>query len=302
MSFTRGLSASLMCVLSLSVNGKMKELDLGTTEDGHFSLEVLVNGHPSTFMLDTGATGTVIDQTRLQALGIQAQNKTIDGMTGGDEKSAIIQSQHITLKSFKIDGMETGLKQAFTHNVHAQLGENISGLVGQDVLVKTNAMLDLSAPSLLLPTDPESKKQHLLKLRQQGYSQAPIQSHPMGFHYIGLKLADRNVRLILDSGAPQVILDKQTIKRLGLKSVAHPSARSIDKDGNSHPMEVLTEQDLVLNQHTLIHDFMVSDLSGLMNMLNKKQGIPFVGVIGIRELSSLHSILDLASSTLYIKG
>jgi predicted aspartyl protease len=295
------LFSTIVIIISGISHAQMTKISLGKTEDGHFTLPVSINKVSTTFILDTGATGSLIDENELENFMLVASPQVIKGLRTGDVQSSQIDTKTVQIQNFKIGNTDAQLARIFTHVMTGTLDKGVTGLVGQDAIVNLKGLVNVAQSTLLLPADPQELNTYIENLKSGGYTTIFMQPHSMGFHYVDAMLAGKNVRLIVDTGAPSIVLDKGLMKGMGLTIIPHATAQSFDGSGNWVPLDVLKNGTIRLNNIELHSDPLVSDLSGLMQALNVSLKVPFVGVIGLKELVQLEAIIDLSQEQMYIR-
>ena len=128
--------------------------------------------------------------------------------------------------------------------------------------------------------------------QKQGYSALPLATLPPGFHTVEMLISGKPARLIVDTGAPQFVLDAKQLNALNLTTVPHKTATMIDGAGNEIPLQVLQTPDIKIGLSQFNNDVLVGDLSGLLTMLNDANNAPIIGVIGNQPLTALSAQLD----------
>jgi predicted aspartyl protease len=81
----------------------MEIAPLTKTQDGHLKMQASINGINATFVLDRGATGTVIDTNKLSVFGISTKQDKIVGLRIGDAQTGKIETFTVDIKQFSID-------------------------------------------------------------------------------------------------------------------------------------------------------------------------------------------------------
>jgi predicted aspartyl protease len=122
-------------------------------------LQARVNGSkPLDFILDTGASGTVISQNAAKSLGLKAESEGSASTQGGEIEAASIKNarigigtagelRNVTLAAIRLNGLEAGV------------GRRVDGILGDDVFEKYVVEIDYA-----------SKIARLYELRSYKYS------------------------------------------------------------------------------------------------------------------------------------
>src|SRR4051812_14483915 len=105
-------------------------------------LQARVNGSkPLDFILDTGASGTVISQNAAKSLGLKAESEGSASTQGGEIEAASIKNarigigtagelRNVTLAAIRLNGLEAGM------------GRRVDGILGYDVFEKYVVEID----------------------------------------------------------------------------------------------------------------------------------------------------------------
>lgn len=131
---------------------------LDITADGyHLACNIERNGKPVRMILDTGASRTAFDIADITKAGEQLgekEEKTTGLGTSGME-SFFFEIGELNLGGLKIDGLE-GIALDLSHvkKSYDEMGHSpIDGVIGGDVLVKWNAIIDYRKLELILEED-----------------------------------------------------------------------------------------------------------------------------------------------------
>ena len=294
------MSMTLLLISPFSF-AKMHIIPLQQTADGHLEIQATINEVQGTFILDTGATGTLIDLNQLAKFGLQKNDESMVGIRSGDQDSGTIETFTVEVKSFSINGHKININSIYANDTSGQFEPSVVGLIGQDALTKLEALLDLKVPRLLIPETPEDLEELLGDSQTPKYETIQIQRSDMGFSFVDITLNQHELRLLVDSGASETVLDQSVLTQLGFTLGQHPTAKSIVAEGIELPMTVLRGSTIHLGKAQLKGDFFASDFSALMQTINQDQQRLFVGVLGNKQLVELNSIVDLSKRKLYIK-
>lgn len=138
----------------LKKNGFVK-IPLGKNKVGHFQLKADVNGTTGSFILDTGASATVINEADAAGFGLKLLNRR--SKNAGGLGSSVIKVKQSAGNILKINRFRTGkIKIAVLDLGHVikSLTQNgagkINGVIGADILKKHNAIIDYKGKALYL--------------------------------------------------------------------------------------------------------------------------------------------------------
>lgn len=133
------------------------ELPLRKTEVGQIEVQVRVNGRDALLLVDTGASGTVFDETSAARLNIQFKN--------GGAMAAGLGTSGTIVSACKLEGLEIGplrlepfdVRIIDMSHVNTALkqrgGTPCDGVLGADVLIKRDAVIDYKCFKLYLKGD-----------------------------------------------------------------------------------------------------------------------------------------------------
>lgn len=140
-----------MCLLGFAA------IPLREVSTGHHLVEATINGQSGSFVLDTGANVSVIEQGQAEQFGISADGGGLAGFGQSVVPAAGGSAQQAAIDSFAIAGTEIRQGRIVLADM-AQLlgslaqiaGEDVAGLIGQDVLKEHRAIVDVARPMLYL--------------------------------------------------------------------------------------------------------------------------------------------------------
>ena len=98
----------------------MQIIPLNKTHDGHLELQASINGVTGTFVLDTGATGTVLDMNKLSKFGLSVELERINGVAVGDNETGTIETFPVEITEFSIHRNKVDIKSIFANDVSGQ--------------------------------------------------------------------------------------------------------------------------------------------------------------------------------------
>lgn len=143
-----------MCLLGFTA------IPLREVSTGHHLVQATINGRTGSFVLDTGANITVVDSAHRQHFGLSASSSGLGGVVGGMAGAT-------GAKQVSVEGLSIGPVQARQGRiVTADLGQLLStlsrvtntevyGLVGQDIMKKHRAIVDVAKPMLYMMEEDE---------------------------------------------------------------------------------------------------------------------------------------------------
>lgn len=128
-------------------------LKLTKLPTGHEVIDVVINGQPGSFVLDSGAGATVVRHDRLAKFGITAAAGAQQGAGAGGN---IAITSH-PIGSLVLAGRAVPLTQVYSTNLdsvvarlQAATGIEIDGVIGQDILSGFAAIINIGSSELYL--------------------------------------------------------------------------------------------------------------------------------------------------------
>lgn len=142
-----------LCLLGLSA------VPLRDVEPGHHLVEARINGVSGNFVLDTGANVTVINASQAERFelsdgggGLASLGRIRPGVSGN--------ATQVAIDSFEIGSVTVRQSRVVTADLGQLLtalgrisGEEVAGIIGQDVLTEHRAIIDVARPMLYLMED-----------------------------------------------------------------------------------------------------------------------------------------------------
>lgn len=120
---------------------------------GHEIIDVVINGQAGTFVLDSGASATVVRHDRLTKFGLA----TTTGEQQGSGAGGNIAITRHPIESFVLGGRAVPLKQVYGTNLDsvvaglkAATGTEVDGVVGQDILSGFSGIINIGSSELYL--------------------------------------------------------------------------------------------------------------------------------------------------------
>lgn len=295
------LVLALLIGVSAPVSASLKKVPLTVSDSGHLTMLATINGVEAKFIVDTGATGSVIDVHQLATFNIEKPEASIDGVGIGDEESGNVATYIIDIESYEIADLPVALSKIFSNDT-AFMGEEYAGLIGRDALVELHALVDLTVPQLLVPEKEDDIKTFFEQPANQTYSAEPLISTAMGFSLIRGAINQNPVNLLLDTGSSMVVLDKTAVKdQLKLHVEDHPTAKTQNAAGQEVSMQRITGEHLQVGGAEITGDFMVTDFGALKAAVEQDYEGIFAGIVGNSLLKQHAAIVDVKNNTLYLR-
>ena len=123
---------------------------------GHFTIPTVINGKDGTFVLDSGARASCIHRPRLQQFNLSKDNQVGNVIAGGGAGGGTF-SREYALQSIQIGKQDVKLSRITATDLTAVVKEltarnnvSVDGVIGQDILVTHEAIVDIAANRLYL--------------------------------------------------------------------------------------------------------------------------------------------------------
>lgn len=125
---------------------------------GHLLIEVVVNGIPGLFILDTGAGSTIVDLLHVERLGLtlNREGSTFGGAGAGGQGMEVIPTSgnKVEIGAYIKDDFPISVMSLFGHltQAFAEAGvhEELAGVIGVDILYPGKAVIDYDTMHLYL--------------------------------------------------------------------------------------------------------------------------------------------------------
>ncbi|MCW3103054.1 MAG: putative aspartyl protease [Bacteroidetes bacterium] len=134
------------------------------SEGYHLMIKVKINGKAANLILDTGASKTVLDKTRVAKFVKESDFKTHDKLSSGLGTNTM-ESQTTVLKKLKIGEVEITdyttvlLDLSHVNASYEQIGlKQVEGVLGSDILMQYKAVIDYEKKVLKLKFTKVKKK------------------------------------------------------------------------------------------------------------------------------------------------
>jgi hypothetical protein len=140
-----------MCLLGFSA------VPLREVTTGHHLVEARINGRSGSFVLDTGANFTVINESQAERFGVAGQGGGLAGLRGALPVGTSGMANRVAIDGFEIGSISIRQNRVLTADLGQLLtvlgkvsGEQVAGMIGQDVLTEHRAIIDVARPMLYL--------------------------------------------------------------------------------------------------------------------------------------------------------
>ena len=114
-------------------------------------LKVQVNGStPHSFLLDTGANSSFINESLARSLGLKPKRSFEAEVGTGETSTSLGIARHVTLKFGNVDLPATKILVTELAPLEARIGHEIAGIVGADVFTRYVVTIDYAAQTIAI--------------------------------------------------------------------------------------------------------------------------------------------------------
>ncbi len=295
------------------VNGFLS-FKMGKLPTGHDTVRVTLNGRQGVFIVDTGAQLTVIHSALLNRYNIPQSDLLNSEQSYG--AGGVITLDYYRVNGILLEEQPFDLQQIAAidlSTVFAALGASsgiqLDGIIGQDILIGYNGLVDIAGQQLLLQPDikhtdnAEAQASSLAAyLHTQDYQKIPLMKLDSGLETIDTSINGQSGLFIIDSGAGRSILHSAKTTKFHVKKADHTGAGSSAGAGGAFSYQRFAIQSLVLGSVQLSKTYIdVADLSAVVNAAQQLNNADIDGVIGQDVLIQNAGIIDVAGQQLFLK-
>lgn len=279
-------------------------LPLKRSRQNHLLVRAFINGKPALLGVDTGAPVSAIAQSRRAYFGLSPI-----GATAGIPSRVQINggfANVVVAKQLRLGGLTlideplVAIDLSSSSRAAKLLNEPaIDGILGVDVLFATRALVDCSAPMLVLNTDPKSQK-NAPGFRKAGSQRIPFYVSEGYNLYVNSTINGRASKMMVDTGAFTTLLHQRFVRQMKVptRSTPYTSAAINLKQRGVHVAHI---KKLSIGAINLTgKDVGVIDLEGLVQNGLLDGTPPVAGLLGAEILRSHSGVIDFGSRSLYL--
>ena len=142
--------------LNASHGSVLTQAQVGTVDFGLranlITVEVTINGQEKLLILDTGASQTMLGRRTAQELGLQEAQRGVGRGAGGEVEIAMVAVDQLAVGDLAIHDVTAVVMDL--EEIQAQMGGDISGVLGFDFLSRFKVTIDYRARKLTLERYP----------------------------------------------------------------------------------------------------------------------------------------------------
>jgi predicted aspartyl protease len=276
------------------------DIQLIIAETGHLLTPVNIDGVRTIFLVDTGSSSSVLDADFITKLKDESINKLVntEGFSPGEIKGELQQFQVNNVSigdldlisiSAVIQPIKLMLTGIYTSPVEGILGLDALTLIGLSLNLKESKLVNLS-------------QLNYVELLHRGYSSIEIQMSESGLPYINVEINNQLFGLILDSGANELMFDKNKVMVFNFFDIEYPKDLiAISENGETRQLGLIKEAKIKIANIDLKIEILIDDFSHILTQINENISTEIIGVIGFNVLANLNGIINFEKNELYIK-
>ena len=283
---------------------------LGRGHNNRLLLTATIEGTKGLMIVDTGASGTLLSSARYGALLKDSNRKLPAGVPQTISMNGV-QSPVTITHGYVVNGHDLGpvaavvvpprlvYDQAALYDHDA--GRQYDGLVGEDLLRRCRAVVDCAHLVLYLNVDP-ARPLHLAgELERAGWTRIPMAGLKGGDFTVPCEVNGHAFRLIVDTGAPLTMLDRDRIRGAGVGARDLPmKAGVIGTRGEE--VALADTRTLHIGAYTLGSTYlMASPRAAEVFDPAAGAGTPLLGFLGGDVLAKNSAFIDIGEQALYLK-
>ena len=286
-----------------STTGDPLAIPLAVTNTGHLTVKGSANGHPVRFVVDTACPVTIIDSAAYPKLA--GTDPSAVGRTFYPKTLAYRAAATGSIADLRIGGKPLGRVPVGITSLDTVLGRSqpdAEGILGSDLLLRCNAIIDLKRGTLVLDPDSAQKEALAQRIAHEGYT-AVAMTPTSGLHLaVPCVLSNVPQRLIVDTGSPGTVVQRAL---LNSSELVRPSRVSYLKTLGGGGTTVAW---LPL-QNWSIGDFPVD--SAVVETGNFRGGIftertrnggQVAGQLGLEPLAHFRALVDFGARKIYLRN
>ena len=277
-------------------------IPLAVTGAGHLTVKGSANGHPVRFVVDTACPVTIIDSATYPKL--TGADPAAVGHTFYPKTLAYRAASTGSVADLRIGGKPLGRVPVGVTALDTVLGRSqpdAEGILGSDLLLRYNAVIDLKSGTLVLNPNPGQKAALAQRVAREGYT-AVTMSPTDGLHLaVPCVLSNVPQRLVVDTGSPGTVVQRAV---LNSSELVRPSRVSYLRTlGGTTTVAWLPLQ------NWSIGDFPVE--SAVVETGNFRGGIftertsnggQVAGQLGLEPLAHFRALVDFGNRKIYLRN
>jgi predicted aspartyl protease len=286
---------------------QFEALPLIRSRQNHLLVRAFINNKPALLTVDTGAPFSAIALNRrkyFHLTEISGSSKLPPGLqvnvNGALNNVAIARNLRLGALNI-VDEPVVLVDLGGTHHPSRVFREQATdGLLGADILLGTEAILDCQQQLLILKMDPQLPG-HAPGYDYRGFNAVPIQVSD-GFNpYVNAAINGAPAKLMVDTGAFTTLLHRSFVRQM---KIPMRETRFVSGAVNlkERGVQVARIRKLSVGSVDILDKSVgVIDLEGLIHNGLLHASPPVAGLLGAEILNRHHGIIDFGTRTLYLK-
>ena len=283
---------------------------------GHDVVNAKINGVEADFILDTGASVTIVDLAYQDDFNISGQpvEQDVSAGVGGE-----VLFETYTISTLSVDGHETTLNQVYVTNVNAVLSalsqfhdKPLKGIIGQDFLLGGQGVIDVAAEDLYIRTSQSQVDCVAIEncdlelddfLGEQAYQRLSLERSPIDFMFIPVGINNDHGRFLVDSGSRETFLNMGDLEKFGItdRSKLVLGRQTVGAGGAAQTYRLNVADFNLAGLDLEIPQIGVIDMNTVESTIAAQGGGELDGVVGQDILQAYKAIIDLGDSGLFLK-
>lgn len=286
---------------------------------GHDSVNIILNGVEGVFIVDTGAAETVLHKGFLPKYHITESTKSgseAAGGLGGKVDIDFYTNHLITLdnNTFMLPSIAATDLSAIFSGLKQTTGVQIDGIIGQDILMSHQGIIDISNNKLFLkpkstqsdidntPLSSSCQENFSTLLLQQQYVMVPMTKLNSGLETINATINKTHGLFVLDSGAGRSVIHNKRLTKYQFSPTDQIGTQASSGAGGFVSLQRYTLQAITLDGFTFpISNIAAGDLTVVVDYLEQESSVNIDGVIGQDILSTYQAIIDVSGGRLFLQ-
>jgi predicted aspartyl protease len=280
---------------------------------GHDLLTVKLNGVEGYFILDTGASDSVIDSNLRETYHILETDflsSEIGAGAGGE-----IEARSYTLESVSLEGRTVKLAKIATTDLSELLsvlsrvaGKPVHGIIGQDLLTLEGGILDIAGQTLYLGSetvdpsvDPSCNLAFHQAMKATGYICLELTKLTTGHETIPVMINGRAGTFVVDSGTRASFVHLADTEKFDLNDGKHTDS-TLGAGGSVQVNNFEIDSFAIAGHAIELKRIGAFDLSPVVDAIADRAGADVDGVVGQDVLGSQYAVIDVSNQRLLVYG
>jgi hypothetical protein len=293
-------------------------ITLKKLSSGHDVVKVTFEDKKGVFILDTGAI-SIINTPKLKKYGLSKNDKLKSAEAAG--AGGNIQVDFYSGKKLNLNGdFEWSPEKIGSTNISAvaraissSTGVRIDGLIGMDLLVEFNALIDIPHRTLYLQRSngqridesfPDDLAQYFAQNEFQLTKLQRFYLEPIDATYLAVNIAINQTEglLTIDSGAGQSLLSSNSLPLFEVtKRRKALRQENYGAGGRFRVKRYALDSYFVANREAGLKAISAADLSAVVDYVKRHSGVRVDGVLGQDYLVQRKAVIDIGNDRMFVK-